>query len=138
MSRSESKSAGAARKKIQETGVAHSHAHFSMSTRKNERKNSSRRKFLLTSKISWTTILHAARILHAAVQLTVVKTVKRLKKRRNQRRETVNRCASISGGTARRKVAEKGVSEDCLSVCLSVSVWYTPLVYDPSNPSLIQ
>ena len=52
MSRSESKSAGAARKKIQETGVAHSRAHFSMSTRKNEPKtahiaeNCSRRKFL--------------------------------------------------------------------------------------------
>ena len=51
MSRSESKSTGAARKKIQETGVAHSRAHFSMSTRKNEPKiahiaeNCSRRKF---------------------------------------------------------------------------------------------
>ena len=76
MSRSESKSAGAARKKIQETGVAHGHAHSSMSTRKNEPKtahvaeNCSRRKFLHEGALSTANkILHAARNLHAQYNL---------------------------------------------------------------------
>ena len=77
MSRSESKSAGAARKKIQETGVAHGHAHSSMSTRKNEPKtahvaeNCSRRKFSVHGGALPTAnkIPHAARILHAQYNL---------------------------------------------------------------------
>ena len=88
MSRSESKSAGAARKKIQETGVAHGHAHSSMSKRKNEPKtahvaeNCSRRKFLHEGAL----FTASPRCVDSprSVQLTMVKAVKRLRRRRKR------------------------------------------------------
>ena len=91
MSRNESKSTGAARKNIQETGVAHSRAHFSMSTRKNEPKtahiaeNGSRRKFSVHGG-ALSTANKSPRCENSprSVQLTMVKAVKRLRRRRKR------------------------------------------------------
>ena len=144
MSHSASKSAGAARMKISETGLAHGCAHAVMSIWKNELEMCSRQFFCDVC----TEVRHAElsalkpklSTLNALVQLTMTEAVRRLQKWKKQgkkRRETVNRCASISGGTARRRFSEKGVSKE-RSDSLSVKPWHAPLMCDPRNPSSTQ